>query len=97
MKIRLMELQNTNSHDAWKKVTPEEKKMMVKALEEWHMAKVTGVRTQGLAEMGDVRQTLEEINQEVCGLNKSAIVALREWPFLSFKHFGHAVAPHHLQ
>ena len=54
MKIRLMELQNTNSHDAWKKVTPEEKKMMVKALEEWHKAKVTGVRTQGLTEMGDV-------------------------------------------
>ena len=54
MKIRLMELQNTNSRDAWKKVTPEGKKMMVKALEEWHEAKVTGVWTWGLAEMGDV-------------------------------------------
>ena len=58
---------------------------MVKALEEWRKAKVTGVQTWGLAEMGDVQQTFEKMNQEVCGLNKSAIVALIEWPFLSFK------------
>jgi hypothetical protein len=69
MKIRLVELQSINSREAWKKVTAEEKKMMVRALEEQRKAKVSGVRTRGLAEINDVRHTLARMDHEVSGMH----------------------------